>query len=61
MARTTYDMETGRIIEHLVIDDLTSAAMLHRRFPEGVTWIKTVLLYKVDEKGKSSTCSIGGN
>lgn len=52
-------MESGRIIEQLVIDDLTSAAILYRRLPEGVTWIKTVLLYKVDEKGKSSTGQFG--
>ena len=54
ISRTTYDMETGRIIEHLEIDKRTSATMLHRRLPLGVTWIKTVLMYTGEEKGKTS-------
>ena len=60
IARTTYDMETGKMVEHLVIDDNTSAAVLHRRLPEGVSWIKTVLMYTADENEKSRT-STGTN
>ena len=60
IARTTYDMETGKIIEHLVIDDSISATVLHRRLPEGVSLIKTVLLYTADENEKSRT-STGAN
>ena len=48
ICRTTYDMESGKIIEHLVIDDHTTAAVLHRKLPKVVNWIKTVLLYRTE-------------
>ena len=51
VSRTTYDMLTGRIIEHLNIDRSVGAATLHRKLPPGVSCIRTVLHYK-EKKGK---------
>ena len=48
ICRTTYDMKSGKIIEHLIVDDHTNAAVLHRKLPKGINWIKTVLLYRTE-------------
>ena len=47
ISRTTYDMHTGKIIDHLVFTKFTSQEDLDRKLPDGVTWIKTVILFKV--------------
>ena len=54
ISRTTYDLSSGRIIEHLNIDTSVGAATLHRRLPPGVTWIKTVLIYKTKSRSSRS-------
>ena len=46
ISRTTYDMHSGRIINHLVFRDLTNKEDLHKKLPEGVNWIETVMLFK---------------
>ena len=50
ISRTTYDMHSGRIINHLVFNEHTNPTVLHKKkLPEGVNWIKTVLLFKSDK------------
>ena len=46
ISRTTYDMHSGRIINHLVFSEYTNGRDLHKKLPEGVNWIKTVMLFK---------------
>ena len=46
ISRTTYDMNDGRIIQHMVIDDYEDFRLLAGKLPEGVKHIKTVVLYR---------------
>ena len=39
-------MHSGRIINHLVFNEHTDEDHLHKKLPEGVNWIKTVMLFK---------------
>ena len=48
ISRTTYDMHSGRIINHLVFNEHTNGEDLHKELPEGVNWIKTVMLYRCE-------------
>ena len=47
ISRTTYDIHTGKIIDHLVFNETTSQEDLDRKLPGEVNWIKTVILFKV--------------
>ena len=46
ISRTTYDMHSGRIINHLVFNEHTNGGDLHKKLPEEVNWIKTLMLFK---------------
>ena len=48
--RTTYNLDNGEIIEFLKIDDTLSNEFLHRRLPDDVVNIKTVLQSKDDDE-----------
>ena len=48
ISRTTYDMHSGKSIEHMVIDENTNSGVLHKRFPKDISWIKAVLLYRTN-------------
>ena len=54
ISRTTYDLSSGKIIEHLNIDKSVGAAILHRRLPPGVTSIRTVLHYRTKSRPSQS-------
>ena len=54
ISRTTYDLSSGRIIEHLNIDKSVGAATLHRKLPPGVTSTRTVLHYRIKKKPSQS-------
>ena len=48
ISRSTYDMQSGRIINHLVFNEYTNPGDLHKKLPEGIDWIKTVMLFRIE-------------
>ena len=45
VSRTTFNIDDGRMIEHLQVEKGVNAAVLHRPLPNGVSNIRTVLQY----------------
>ena len=48
ISRTTYDMYSGRIINHLVFNENPNPEDVHKKLPERIVWIKTVLLFRTE-------------
>lgn len=46
IARTTCDLISAKVIEHLEVNGAVSNGFLHRRLPEGVCNTKTILYYR---------------
>ena len=46
ISRTTYDMHTGKIIDYFVFNETTNQDDLDKKFPDGVTWIISVMLFR---------------
>ena len=53
ISRTTFNIDDGRMIEHLQVEKGVNAAVLHRPLPSGVNNIRTVLHYKPMETAQN--------